>query len=194
MKTLFLLLSFFTLVYAGGSTLQTSDEQKKFSQIQLQQLNKKIGNNPKNIEDRIKLIHHYIAVNDKDQVKTLAAQIFKIKPNEPRVSAILKKHHIQPDPVKKKKHTDASKHKNDAFFTLQMYYKHSEYRLFMDLFKLMEKNNAIFPKEILFAAIDSAIEMRKYKLAQKIVQDYDFPHTKNYKKFVSLLQEKLTAL
>ncbi len=201
MKIAFLLTLSFSLLFAfsSGESIQSKSlnslkKEYKLSSKSVKRLYKKIKNDPENINDRTKLLLHYLSVNDKDRVKTLAAEIFKIKPKEPRIAAILKKYRIKPDPVKKRKHTDANKHKNDAFYTLKMYHEHGEYKLFLDLFEIMERNGTAFTQDILFLAIDSAIEMHRYKRARKIVESYTFPHTKNYKKFVNLLQQKLTAL
>ena len=192
MKIMFLLFLIVS-VYAGEGSLKKEHKQNKLSQKQLYKLQKTVKQDPQNVEDRLRLMSYYISVNDKDQVKTLAGQIFKINPEESRAKAFLKKYNIVPDLPRKTKRIDARKHKNDAFYTLHMYAQHGEYRLFLNLFKIMDKQSISFPKEILMEAIDASLELKQYKMAQHIVENYSLPHTKNYKKFVKLLQKKVAS-
>ncbi len=190
MKILFLLFLFLQILYSGEG-LKDFDIKKIDSKQEIEKLYRKIQNDHKNIGDRKKLMYHYIAVNDEDMVKTLAKQILEIKPDDSQTLTFLKKYRIALDPPKKKRYADPDSHKNDALLTLKMYSEHKEYKLFLDLFKVMQKDGVKFSKEILILAIDAAIELREYKIAQNIILNYDFKHTKNYKKFVKLLNRKL---
>ena len=172
---------------------ESKDPKQKFEEDLAFLLNY-VKNHPHSIEERKFLLHYFLSVNDKVRANRMASEILAIDPDEPETLAVVRKNRLD-KAVEKKAQLDArpDSRRDKIVALLNEYKEQGELQRYLNLYRALLERGEYLPEYIHLDALNTAVEMKAYRLAKRILIENSFKNSPHLRELKAMLDRKLNV-